>query len=285
MNEISLSVIICSRSQHISSELEANFKSTIGEHYELIIIDNTKNKYSIFEAYNLGLDRSSGSIVCFVHEDVLFHTNNWGSILVHLFKEDQSLGIIGIAGSQIKTKSPSGWWNCHQDYRSANLIQHLNNDEKEHWNYGFGNKNEVEAVVIDGVFMALRKEKSIRFNESLSGFHNYDLSICIDYRGAGYKIRVTNQILIEHFSLGKIDQGWYNSAINFEKVYKEYLPVNIEDISSTTIDRLEYANRFLFIKGLLSKQLLNDAISQWLKLIKLKPLSKKNIYILKNFFR
>jgi hypothetical protein len=32
-------------------------KLTIGCEYELIIIDNSENKYSIYEAYNLGIER------------------------------------------------------------------------------------------------------------------------------------------------------------------------------------------------------------------------------------
>lgn len=285
MRKTRVSIIICSRSGNISSELELNIRETAGFEYDLIVIDNSKNDYSIFQAYNRGIEKSKADILCFVHEDVLFHTKNWGSILVDLFERDKNLGIIGIAGSQIKTKSPSGWWNCHQDFRSANLIQHLGDGSKEHWNYGFENTNESEVAVIDGVFMALRRSNTLRFNESLKGFHNYDLSICLDYTSAGYKIMVTNQILIEHFSLGKIDSAWYEAAIKFEKMYRKSLPLKTNRISNRTLDRLEYSNRFLFIKGLISENLTFKAFFQWIKLIQTKPLSRNNFYLFKLFFK
>lgn len=50
-----LSLIICSRTPRISEELERNIAETIGCEYELVVIDNSKNKYSIFSAYNQGV--------------------------------------------------------------------------------------------------------------------------------------------------------------------------------------------------------------------------------------
>ena len=73
-----LSLIICSRTPKISEELEKNIADTIGCEYELVVIDNSLNKYSIFSAYNEGVKRSIGDILCFMHEDILYKTINWG---------------------------------------------------------------------------------------------------------------------------------------------------------------------------------------------------------------
>ncbi|TQI71544.1 glycosyl transferase family 2 [Gramella sp. Hel_I_59] len=285
MRKTRVSIIICSRSRNISFELELNIRETAGFEYDLIVLDNSKNDLSIFQAYNQGIEKSKAEVICFVHEDVLFHTKNWVSILVDLFERDENLGIIGIAGSQIKTKSPSGWWNCPEPYRSANLIQHLDQGRKEHWNYGFNDKKLSQMVVVDGVFMALRRNSEIRFNEALSGFHHYDLSICLDYSRIGYDIMVTNQILIEHFSLGNLDRNWSKSAIEFEKIYSKSLPVRTHEISEKALDRLEYANRFIFIEKLLSYKMFDLAFEQWMKLIQIKPLSRQNFLILKSIFK
>ena len=43
-----ISIIICSRTERINYDLSENIKKSVGCDYELIIIDNSENKYSIF---------------------------------------------------------------------------------------------------------------------------------------------------------------------------------------------------------------------------------------------
>ena len=64
-----ISIIICSRTATISKKLSANIAETISCDYELVIVDNSENKYSIFNAYNIGIKRSKGKYLCFVHDD------------------------------------------------------------------------------------------------------------------------------------------------------------------------------------------------------------------------
>jgi hypothetical protein len=49
----------------------------IGCEYESIIIDNSENRYSIFEAYNLGIDKSKYEYLCLMHDDILIYTIEW----------------------------------------------------------------------------------------------------------------------------------------------------------------------------------------------------------------
>ena len=72
-----ISCIICSRRSDISAELKENIASTIGCEYELVAIDNSKKEYSIFSAYNEGVRRANGEILCFMHEDILYHTQGY----------------------------------------------------------------------------------------------------------------------------------------------------------------------------------------------------------------
>ena len=67
-----ISIIICTTSPSITSELEENIKTTIGiSNYEIVPIYNINNEYSIFEAYNLGVDQSKYEICCFMHDDII----------------------------------------------------------------------------------------------------------------------------------------------------------------------------------------------------------------------
>lgn len=50
-----ISIIICNRKKVLDPKLENNIKSTIGIEYEIINIDNSDNRYNIFQAYNKGI--------------------------------------------------------------------------------------------------------------------------------------------------------------------------------------------------------------------------------------
>ena len=280
---VQISVISCSRSGNLK-RFKENLRNTIGVEHEIIIIDNSEGKYSLFQAYNQGIEKSKGEILCFIHDDVVLHTENWGKILMKLFSKHKEVGLIGIAGSKLKTKMPSAWWDCPQPYRAANIIQHLDEETKEHWNYSF-KQNEEEVVSIDGVFMAARKDDTIGFNKNLKGFHNYDLSFSIDYLKKGYKIITTNQILIEHFSMGTLDSSWYRSSIELYNQYKGDLPLSTAQVPGDAVFRQEFSNGILFINGLIQKGMRKEAYAIWKKLFLKRPLWKKHISIFNSFIK
>ena len=136
-----ISIIICSRTSTISKDLSENIKNTVGCVYELIVIDNSDNTYSIFEAYNIGIERSKEDFVCFIHDDIFFHTKNWGSIVQDIFEQNKKMGLLGVAGAKSKTKMPSAWWDCPEADKVLYLKQHLRNGSIEDWNLGFRDKN------------------------------------------------------------------------------------------------------------------------------------------------
>lgn len=269
-----ISIIICSRTKTVMENLLINIENTIGCAYELIIVDNSENRYSIFEAYNLGINKSVGEYLCFIHDDILFHTQDWGLILCDIFDENYNIGLIGVAGSKIKTKMPSAWWDTPQDCNLTNIIQHHKNRIKKLHNDGFDLEKNVEVVVIDGVFMVLRKDNRIRFNTKLKGFHTYDLNLCFECKKNGYDIIVTNQILLEHFSAGEINEEWIKSSYKLHKIYKEQLPLSIFDRQVSTENEIINAQRF--INKSLNLGLKRIAVIIWFKLFLMAPITKYN---------
>jgi hypothetical protein len=278
-----ISIIICSRKKDICNDFKINIKSTIGCSYELIVIDNSENRYSIFEAYNLGIKKSNGNFLCFMHDDVLIHTQNWGVVIKRIFQSDSKIGLIGIAGSKIKTKMPSAWWDCEDSCKRMNLIQHFANGEIRNWQIGWNDERIEEVVVVDGVFMLARKVEEIEFNEKLKGFHNYDLNLSFEYIKNDFKVMVTKNVLIEHFSIGMIDESWYNSSLQIYEIYRNVLPLSV--VESYDLKNEEIKNGIRFISRLLDFMILKEAFSFWLKLIFLKPLSKFHFYFVKQFVK
>lgn len=275
-----ISLIICSRFKQISSVLVNNIKDTIGCDYELLVVDNSESKYSIFEAYNIGIEKSNFPFLCFFHEDLSFHTLNWGIHIVQLFERDNKIGLIGIAGAKTKTRMPSAWWNCPEDHKVIYLNQYFNDQKIELWNCGFNDNIVEEVAVIDGVFMAGRKIDTIKFSTNLKGFHNYDLNLSIEYALHNFKIMVTNSILISHFSLGKIDVSWINSTIQFDKLFKDKLPLPLNP-NFKNLKKQEFKNGILFIELLIEQHYLIKAFYYWLRLIQIKPVSKYHSLLLK----
>lgn len=274
-----ISIIICSRKSTIPDVLSININETIGCDFELIIIDNSENRYSIFEAYNIGIEKSKGEYLCFVHDDILFHTKGWGSVISSIFAANHDYGLIGIAGSSQKTRTPSGWWDCQNEYKSINIIQHYPNGKKVKEQLGFENSDLNEAVIADGVFLALRKEINVAFDQKLKGFHNYDFNIAIETRRKKYKIGITNQILIEHFSIGNLNREWLESIIRVHKYYHKFLPMAIDNVIDP--DAEMFSSKRLINNCLLTSDNKKIVLQYCLKIFLKEPFSQSNINLFK----
>ena len=70
---------------------------------------------------------------------------------------------------------------------------------------------------LDGLFMAMRREfwAENPFDEGYDGFHLYDIDLSFRCYLAGHRIGVSNDILIEHRSLGHFDESWKRAAGRF----------------------------------------------------------------------
>ena len=218
-----ISVIICSRNSDISVELKQNIAETIGCGYELVVIDNSGNDYSIFQAYNEGVNRAKGELLCFCHDDVVFHTKGWGGIIVSIFAIHNDFGGIGVLGGHLLPKQDSYY------LLSSGIILQLQKDgtiEKELRNDNFDKEGLDEVAALDGLFMVIPRrlfvEKDLLFDESYGGFHMYDLDICMQIRDAGCKLVVTDKILVEHRTniTGVLEGGAFKRELH--KFYKKW---------------------------------------------------------------
>lgn len=220
-----ISIIICSRDAILYEKLNKSIEDSIGAvEYEIIRIDNKIENASITKVYNQGIEMAKYDLLLFIHEDVLFHTINWGTILIDIFNNNSQIGLLGIAGAKYKSKYPSAFWHTSQEMLYFNLIQHYRNKKPNVFKIGFKDLSLEKVVAVDGVFLALRKKTNIKFNEKITGFHCYDLGISIDMIEGKYEIAVTDQILIEHFSIGNTNLDFVKALINFYHLYKNKLP-------------------------------------------------------------
>ena len=226
-----ISIIVCSRKPDIPDNLKFNVTETIGVDYELIVIDNSENKYSIFSAYNEGVRRAKYSYLCFMHEDILFHTEDWGVKVTEHFK-DKTIGLIGVVGGHYMPKCPASWWSA--ECSSGIVLQgKINNgsysSELYEWlSHKVPEETSVSVASVDGLWFCVRTELfgKINFDENTyRGFHCYDSDICMQVIEAGYDVHVVFDILIEHLSQGNQDDLFFFERIKWFNKWKGKLPV------------------------------------------------------------
>lgn len=279
-----ISIIVCSQKGKIDHGFYENIDKTIGAEYDLILINNSENQFSVFEAYNLGLKRTQTPFAVFIHEDILFHTNNWGEVLLKLFNDQPEYGLIGVAGANIKTKFASGWWDCPNENKFLHLIQHFPNGKVKKESIGFKSPGIKDAVALDGVFLALRKDLALSFDEGFSGFHGYDLNIGFEVLRKNFKIGITNLILIEHFSYGTQSAAWLESVIQVHRKYKDLLPLFLV---KKEVEAQEIINCQRLVEKSLKFEKNKLFCFYWFKLFLLDPWSTRHLLLLKrlNFLR
>lgn len=211
-----ISIIVCSINSNLFNTLSNSIENTIGLEYEIIKIDNSKEKLSIAQAYNKGASKARFKVLVFVHEDIIFHTIGWGEILISHFKSLENPGVLGVAGNSYLPISPSDWWGCSSKNRHYNYIKGDNyNSSNSGTLIKTNDSSPIEVYCLDGIFLALKKNVFMkhRFNENLSGFHGYDTSLSLRV-AKNFKNYFIPDILMEHFSEGHVNKiYWVNTIL------------------------------------------------------------------------
>lgn len=227
-----ISLVICSRTSQLNEFLRQNIEKTIGTEYEIVLIDNSKNHYSIFEAYNKGVELSKYSFICFMHDDIQYLTENWGNLALARFENNQ-VGAIGISGSPYLSLFPGPWWSSGL---ITKYIVELDNIKETLVNISYKKpqNNAVEVVALDGVWLFVRKSvfNKIKFdNSSFKGYHFYDLDLSMQLKKSGFILLSVFDILIKHQSMGNINYSWIKNGFLFTNKWKSKLPISLNPVS------------------------------------------------------
>ncbi|MCR4565953.1 MAG: glycosyltransferase family protein [Bacteroidales bacterium] len=283
-----LSLIVCSRQPDVPDNLKSNIQDTIGVSYELIVIDNSQNDHSMFSAYNEGVRRATGQFLCFMHEDIWFHSSDWGVRCREHFRKHPDLGMIGLAGNQLMMKGRD-WRICA--YMVDNYIQRFQTLEKVprtyslHFHRNCSAKGSLkEVVAVDGMWMVIRADlfPPLRFDEDLfKSFHLYDTDISLQVQQHGYKVCICDDILIEHFSEGSFTQEYYDDLKKALEKWDYLLPLarGISDSEKTIQKRTELSDRYL--PGVLRDMQIKQNLLQSRRKGIEKPLSQEELKLIK----
>jgi len=224
---MSLSVIFSTKK--IDNNFVDLIKSTSGVHNIEVIPYENPGKYSLTELYNRGLEESSNKIVIFCHDDIKFDTKNWGRKILNHFKKSPELGILGVAGSRYMPTSGK-WWEDFSKMHGAVYHEHEGKRWLSRYSNDIGNYLD-NVVLVDGLFFGVNKETlKLPFNESVTGFHFYDVDFSFSNYLAGTQVSVCTNVKITHLSIGQTNEEWEKNRVVFSEKYKDNLPIKIDRV-------------------------------------------------------
>jgi len=244
-----------------------HIKKTSGIHKGLEVIQYINNgEFGLNELYNRALKESSNDIIVFCHDDIIFDTKNWGKKLLKVMIKNPEYGIVGIAGSRELPSSAKWWENPNHMYGQV-----FHQKDGKRWLSKYSPKKPLfldNVVLVDGLFFAVDKRLIKEdFDESVKGFHFYDVDFSFRNYIAGVKIGVTSDIDVTHLSIGETNEQWEVNRKEFAEKYKDKLPVK---------SKKEFGKQNK-IKVLIGCLLFNDYTGSELHVYELaKELSKQN---------
>ena len=222
---MSLSVIFSTKK--INNDFIELIKSTCGIHNVEILPYENPGKYSLNEVYNMGLEKASNNIIIFCHDDIKFETKNWGrKILKHLIKISLSVLLVLLVLDISRQQDDGGmiFLKCMELF--------ITNMKEKKWLTRYSKDVGVrltEVALVDGLFFGINKTSLKKtFDETVKGFHFYDVTFCFSNYLEGVRIGVCTDIRISHLSIGVTNDEWEKNRIIFAEKYKDSLPIKIK---------------------------------------------------------
>ena len=250
-----ISIIISSADPQQLLQVTESIEVTIGVPFEIIAIGNRDGNKGICEVYNSGIKQAKYDMLCFMHEDILFRTDSWGKQVLNFFAENPCYGLLGVGGSEYKSLAPSGWNPTGIETAYINMVQHFKYKQQDPFHYykNPGEKGFAAVACVDGVWFCTPKTiaAEVMFDEvTFKGFHAYDLDFSLSV-GRKYKVGVTFNVLIDHFSEGNYDEDWIKATLDLHKKWNAYLPINLKPVSKKQLLHAEKATFKFFTDQLI----------------------------------
>jgi len=220
-----ITIVYCTRESN-PEHTEHLIKSS-GLHKNAEVIEIINNGESLTKCYNRGLKQAKNDIVVFCHDDITIETKQWGKKLKRLYDNNEEYGILGVAGSKFLPESGQWWAKRKKMY---GRVKHTSDGKS--WLSAYSpdiNKDIEDVVVVDGVFFSIHKGRIKKdFDESVEGFHFYDVDFCFQNYLEGVKVGVHTNLRVNHQSVGQTNEQWEENRKLFSEKYKDNLPVNIK---------------------------------------------------------
>jgi len=211
-----ISVVYCTR-EHNQKHID-HLKKMAG-HPKVEVIEYVNNGVSLTKVYNELLKKTKYDITVFVHDDIEILTTQFAKKLLRHY-ENSDYGILGVAGTKYLHEN-GRWWSNPKSMYGRVSHTHKGKTTLSKYSDDLGKKIE-ETVIVDGVFFSVMKSRIKKnFDESVEGFHFYDVDFCFQNHLEGVKIGVHTNIKINHLSIGITDDKWEENRKIFSEKYND----------------------------------------------------------------
>jgi hypothetical protein len=123
---------------------------------------------------------------------------------------------------------PSGrWWELQS--AMYGIVNHKSEGKQWESRYSKDVGNKLEpTIIVDGLFFAVNKKNIIeRFDESVQGFHFYDIDFSFRNYLKNVKVGICTDIRVTHLSIGQTNEQWETNREIFAEKFAEKLPIDI----------------------------------------------------------
>ncbi|MDR3013244.1 MAG: glycosyltransferase family protein [Chitinispirillales bacterium] len=250
-----VSVIVCSIDSARCEKLKDSVANTIGIDFEIIAFDNRLKNWGLCKVYNYCAEKAIYPYLCFIHEDVIIATENWGETLIEFSESTPDCGVVGIAGGIVAYRNfilwIDGWVENDARYRYWDPYNDGTQPEGTPVVYKNCNPDNVEfakVITLDGCFLFVTRDvyaKKPFDEETFTGFHFYDADFTLGISRIKQNY-VCYTIDIHHFSTGTThNSDFCRSARKFQMKWKDVLPLSIGNAKIIPMRELCLASEFI----------------------------------------
>lgn len=188
MNDKKICFIFCTNNRQYADECLLYLSLLqVPDGYETEVLA-IEDAVSITVGYNEGMRASDAKYKVYMHHDTFITEPQFIKKLLDIFGQDEKIGMIGMVGAERLSKDGVMWHEerCGDFYRLDQMIEgRLKGIERLK-----DGIREVEAV--DGLLIATQYDIPWR-EDVFKGWDFYDVSQCMEFRRAGYRIVVPAQ--------------------------------------------------------------------------------------------
>ncbi|MFV5213331.1 glycosyltransferase [Azonexus caeni] len=216
-----ISVIICSIDAGKFAQASQGYRQLLAEFpHEIIGIHDAR---SLAEGYNRGMQRATGDIFIFSHDDILILDRQFARKIVARLEE---YDLLGFAGAD---RIIDGAWAMVDLPYLHGAIAHAPPGRQLLTLTLFGAQQWPVAAnikAIDGLCMIARRDVALNVGfdaDTFDGFHLYDIDFSFSAHRAGYRVGVCCDIPLIHYSEGSFDAEQERFSRRFVEKHADHL--------------------------------------------------------------
>ncbi|HEX8348511.1 MAG TPA: glycosyltransferase, partial [Hymenobacter sp.] len=196
-------------------------------------------------------------------------------------------GVLGVAGGTYQPKVPSAYWSSGPEYIRMQVLHTVAQGELILDLINPDSQMIAEVAVADGVWLCSRREVWLKYQfdeQTFPGFHFYDIDYCTAI-ASQYRICITFEVLLEHFSKGSVNEQWLLAALDYQKKWAAQLPFGPATLSQPTVAAIEKRALTEYVNRLLKSTVSTALIWQQLWRLAKYGLSRETIGLVRRLIR